>query len=411
MIKFLKSKKFKVSLFEGSTYLFVGTLPLFLSINTIAIWIFVASSFFVLSLKERKQILWKRRAFVIPFIFLFFLYIIGLWTSTNTDIALKNITRVLTLLLLPVIILSHNKENFNFKKIYYSLGAGLIIGMLICWGFVIESILTNATPLRQAPYFFEWIYSNWNLVKPIGVHPNYFALLIVILVLAIIKTEELKFLRKNKLKLILLLIPFFLFLFELSSRVAMLAFVLVITVSVLQNRSRKKGILIGLFIVGLILLSVKFDYLGNKFSGLVDGRGNVKVERIQRWDFIIREFKKEDKLILGVGSGDTEEIYTSAYINGNFKTALIEGYNAHNQFVEFLVSNGFFGLLVFVWVLLFFALKTKLRGEALSFFITIVLLSFIESFLCRAKGVFIFSFFISFFLLMYSDKLIKNEQP
>ena len=409
MIKFLKSKKFKVSLFEGSTYLFVGTLPLFLSINTIAIWIFVVSSFIVLGFKKRKEILWKRRAFIIPFILLFFLYIIGLWTSTNTDIALKNISRVLTLLLLPTIILSHNKEDFNFKKIYYSLGAGLLTGMLICWGFVIESILTNATPLRQAPYFFEWIYSNWNLVKPIGVHPNYFALLIVILVLAIIKTEELKFLRKNKLKLILLLIPFFLFLFELSSRVAMLAFVLVIIVSVLQNRSRKKGILIGLFVVGLIVLSVKFDYLGNKFSGLVDGRGNIKVERIQRWDFIIREFKKEGKLILGVGSGDTEEIYTRAYINGNFKTALIEGYNAHNQFVEFLVSNGFFGLLVFVWGLLFFALKTKLKGEALSFFITIVLLSFIESFLCRAKGVFIFSFFISFFLLMYSDKLIKNE--
>ena len=409
MIKFLKSKKFKVSLFEGSTYLFFGTLPLFLSINTIAIWIFVVSSFIVLGFKKRKEILWKRRTFIIPFILLFSLYIIGLWTSSNTDIALKNISRVLTLLLLPTIILSHNKEDFNFKKIYYSLGAGLLTGMLICWGFVIESILTNATPLRQAPYFFEWIYSNWNLVKPIGVHPNYFALLIVILVLAIIKTEELKFLRKNKLKLILLLIPFFLFLFELSSRVAMLAFVLVIIVSVLQNRSRKKGILIGLFIVGLIVLSVKFDYLGNKFSGLVDGRGNIKVERIQRWDFIIREFKKEDKLILGVGSGDTEEIYTRAYINGNFKTALIEGYNAHNQFVEFLVSNGFFGLLVFVWVLLFFALKTKLKGEALSFFITIVLLSFIESFLCRAKGVFIFSFFISFFLLMYSDKLIKNE--
>jgi O-antigen ligase len=409
MIKFLKSKKFKVSLFEGSTYLFVGTLPLFLSINTIAIWIFVVSSFIVLGFKKRKEILWKRRAFIIPFILLFFLYIIGLWTSTNTDIALKNISRVLTLLLLPTIILSHNKEDFNFKKIYYSLGAGLLTGMLICWGFVIESILTNATPLRQAPYFFEWIYSNWNLVKPIGVHPNYFALLIVILVLAIIKTEELKFLRKNKLKLILLLIPFFLFLFELSSRVAMLAFLLVIIVSALQNRSRKKGILIGLFVVGLIVLSVKFDYLGNKFSGLVDGRGNIKVERIQRWDFIIREFKKEGKLILGVGSGDTEEIYTRAYINGNFKTALIEGYNAHNQFVEFLVSNGFFGLFVFVWGLLFFALKTKLKGEALSFFITIVLLSFIESFLCRAKGVFIFSFFISFFLLMYSDKLIKNE--
>ena len=189
----------------------------------------------------------------------------------------------------------------------------------------------------------------------------------------------------------------------------MLAFVLAIIVSVLQNRSRKKEILIGLFIVGLVILSIKFDYLGNKFSGLIDGRGNVKIERIQRWDYIIREFKKEEKLVFGVGSGDTEEIYTSAYINGNFKTALVENYNAHNQFVEFLVSNGVFGLLVFVWVLLFFAFKTKLRGEALSFFIIVVLLSFIESFLGRAKGVFIFSFFLSFFLLMYNDKLIKNE--
>ena len=72
MIKFLKSKKFKVSLFEGSTYLFVGTLPLFLSINTIAIWIFVVSSFIVLGFKKRKEILWKRRAFIIPFILLFF---------------------------------------------------------------------------------------------------------------------------------------------------------------------------------------------------------------------------------------------------------------------------------------------------------------------------------------------------
>jgi len=211
------------------------------------------------------------------------------------------------------------------------------------------------------------------------------------------------------LKLILLLIPFFLFLFELSSRVAMLAFVLAIIVSVLQNRSRKKEILIGLFIVGLVILSIKFDYLGNKFSGLIDGRGNVKIERIQRWDYIIREFKKEEKLVFGVGSGDTEEIYTSAYINGNFKTALVENYNAHNQFVEFLVSNGVFGLLVFVWVLLFFAFKTKLRDEALSFFIIIVLLSFIECFLGREKGVFIFSFFLSFFLLMYNDKLIKND--
>ena len=409
MIKFLKSNNFKQSFFKISTYLFVGTLPLFLSINTIAIWIFVASSFLVISFKERKQILWKRRAFIIPFILLFLLYVLGMFLSNDTAIATKNLTRVLTLLILPTIILSHKKEDFNFKNIYYSLGIGLLIGMIICWGFVITSILSNATPLRQAPYFFEWIYSNWNLVKPIGVHPNYFALLIVLLVLAILKSEELKFLKTNKLKLILILLPFFLFLLELSSRVAILAFILVLVSSVIQKRNLKKGLLISLFIVGVIFLSVKFDYLGNKFSGLIDGSGKVKIERIQRWDFLTREFKKEDKILFGVGSGDTENIYTRAYINGSFKTALKENYNAHNQFLEFLIANGIFGLIIFTWVIWFFAFKTRLKGEALSFFIIIVLLSFIESFLCRAKGVFIFSFFMSFFLLMYSDKLIKNE--
>jgi O-antigen ligase len=409
MIEFLKSSIFKKAFFRNSTYLFVGTLPLFLSINTIAIWIFVVSSFTVMSLKERKQILWKRRAFVLPFVLLFFLYVLGIFLSTDTAVAIKNLTRVLTLLLLPTVILSHKKEDFNFKYIYYALGAGLLIGMVICWSFVISSILTNATPLRQAPYFFEWIYSNWNLVKPIGIHPNYFALLIVLLVLAILKSEELKFLKANKLKLVLILFPFFLFLFELSSRVAFLAFILALVYSLIQKRNIKKGILISLFIVGAIILSLKFDYLGNKFSGLIDGSGKVKIERIQRWDHIIREFKKEDKLMFGVGSGDTEEIYTRAYINGDFKTALVKNYNAHNQFLEFFVSNGFLGLIIFTWVIFFFAFKTRLKGEALSFFIIIVLLSIIESFLSRAKGVFIFSFFLSFYLLMYSDKLIKNE--
>ena len=409
MIEFLKSSIFKKAFFRNSTYLFVGTLPLFLSINTIAIWIFVVSSFTVMSLKERKQILWKRRAFVLPFVLLFFLYVLEIFLSTDTAVAIKNLTRVLTLLLLPTVILSHKKEDFNFKYIYYALGAGLLIGMVICWSFVISSILTNATPLRQAPYFFEWIYSNWNLVKPIGIHPNYFALLIVLLVLAILKSEELKFLKANKLKLVLILFPFFLFLFELSSRVAFLAFILALVYSLIQKRNIKKGILISLFIVGAIILSLKFDYLGNKFSGLIDGSGKVKIERIQRWDHIIREFKKEDKLMFGVGSGDTEEIYTRAYINGDFKTALVKNYNAHNQFLEFFVSNGFLGLIIFTWVIFFFAFKTRLKGEALSFFIIIVLLSIIESFLSRAKGVFIFSFFLSFYLLMYSDKLIKNE--
>ncbi len=409
MLNSLKSNSFKKSFFAISSYLFVGTLPLFLSINTIALWVFVASSLFYLDFKERKQRLWKRRFYLIPFLLLFLLFVISVFISTDTKEAIKDLTRVLTLLILPLIILSHKKEDFNIKNIYYALGAGLLLGMIICWVFVIISITTNATPIRQAPYFFEWIYSNWNLVKPLGVHPNYFALLIILFIVAILKSDELKFVRNNKVKMVLLLIPFTLFLFELSSRIAFISFVVVLVLSAFQKRSLKKGVLIGMFLIVAILLSLKFDYLGNKFSGLMNGSGNIKIERFQRWDYILKEFKKEDRSFLGVGSGDTEAIYNSAYIEGHFKTALVENYNAHNQFLEFYISNGVVGLMCFVWTLLFFAIKTKLKGEALTFYVIIVLLSFIESFFSRAQGVFIFSFFMSFFLLMYNDKLIKNE--
>jgi len=409
MLNSLKSNSFKKSFFAISSYLFVGTLPLFLSINTIALWVFVASSLFYLDFKERKQRLWKRRFYLIPFLLLFLLFVISVFISTDTKEAIKDLTRVLTLLILPLIILSHKKEDFNIKNIYYALGAGLLLGMIICWVFVIISITTNATPIRQAPYFFEWIYSNWNLVKPLGVHPNYFALLIILFIVAILKSDELKFVRNNKVKMVLLLIPFTLFLFELSSRIAFISFVVVLVLSAFQKRSLKKGVLIGMFLIVAILLSLKFDYLGNKFSGLMNGSGNIKIERFQRWDYILKEFKKEDRSFLGVGSGDTEAIYNSAYIEGHFKTALVENYNAHNQFLEFYISNGVVGLMCFVWILLFFAIKTKLKGEALTFYVIIVLLSFIESFFSRAQGVFIFSFFMSFFLLMYNDKLIKNE--
>ena len=49
---YLQSKSWQFLFFEFSTYLFVGTLPLFLKLNTISLWIFIAGA--IISSKKRN---------------------------------------------------------------------------------------------------------------------------------------------------------------------------------------------------------------------------------------------------------------------------------------------------------------------------------------------------------------------
>lgn len=396
--------------FEASTYLFVATLPLWENLNTITLWFFIASSILLIKPQERLQNLKRNNIAFYLLVGLYLLFVLGWVFSTNVKDALRDIERTLTLILIPLIILSHKREDFNLKKIYISLGIGLFIGMVICWAFIIESILTNATPWVQAGYFFKWIYNGWNALKPLEGHPSYFAVMLVIFILGIIRIPEFSKLRKNKLKLILLLAPFVLFLVETSSRIGVICFMLIIVVTILKKFEIKKIFYLVALISLFAVLFIKFDYLGSKFATIIDTNGNVTLDRYPRWIAILSEFKERGNFIFGIGTGDVQALYDVAYSKGNFTIALDNHYNAHNQYLEFLVSNGIFGLLIFIMVLLFFYRKTNLRGEALSFFIIIALFSFSESIFGISKGVFIFAFFYSFFILWYSNKPLKIKQ-
>lgn len=396
--------------FEASTYLFVSTLPLWENLNTIILWFFVASSIFLLNPKERFQNLKRNKIASYFLLALFFLFILGLLFSTDTKEAIRDIERSLTLILIPLILLSHKREDFNIKRIYISLGTGLFIGMVICWAFIVDSILTNATPWVQAGYFFKWIYNGWNALIPLEGHPSYFAIMLVFFILGIIRMPEFINLRKNKLKLILLLAPFFLFLIQTSSRIGVICLIVMLVVTIFRKFEIKKIFyLIGLVAV-LGVLSLKFDYLGSKFATIVDTQGNVTLDRYPRWIAILSEFKDRGNWIFGIGTGDSQALYDVAYSKGGFTIALDNGYNAHNQYLEFLVSNGLLGLLIFITVFLVFLRNTNLKGEALSFFIIIALFSFPESIFGISKGVFIFAFFYSFFTLWYSKKVIEPKQ-
>ncbi|MAO49517.1 MAG: hypothetical protein CML16_01370 [Pusillimonas sp.] len=413
MIKGIKSywsnKSIWRILFETSTYLFVATLPLWDKLNTLVLWLFVASSIFLLKPKERLENIKKNKPAFYGLFALYLLFIVGWLFSTETKDALRDMERTLTLVIIPLILLSHKREDFNLKKIYVAFGVGLFTAMVICWVVIIESILTNATPWVQAGYFFKWVYNGWNAVAPLEGHPSYFAVMLVIFIVGLIRMPEFINLRRNKFRFALLLAPYFLFLIETSSRIGVICLVVIIIVSIFTKLEIKRVFYVIALLIALGLLSVKFDYLGSKLTTIVDTKGNITLDRYDRWGAILTDFKERGNWIFGVGTGDSQELYNIAYSKNGFMLALKNHYNAHNQYLEFLISNGLIGLLVYLCVLFIFFRKTRLKGEALSFFIIIVLFSGSETIFGISKGVFIFSFFYSLFILLYSKQPVNDN--
>ncbi|WP_445958139.1 O-antigen ligase family protein [Yeosuana sp.] len=313
----------------------------------------------------------------------------------------KDIGRVVPLVIIPLFVSVHRKEDYNFKNIYKVLGLGLFLGMLICWYNIFVSIMSRVDYVKQASYFFQWIYTDFNLVKPLDGHPSYFAILLVLFISAILFNKEFYNIRKNKLKFVLFLSPFFLFLIETNSRIGVIVLVMMVLYHAIKQGSTKL-FLSGVALVFLIvLLAIKFDYLGSKFKKIFSPEGSVSIERVERWKEIIQVFNDEDNFWFGVGSGDARLVYRRAYYNGGFELALKKNYNAHNQYLEFFVSNGIFGLAIYLFVFFNFFRNTYLRINAIHFFIAFLMFSMSESFLGRSQGVMIFSFFYSFLLLYY----------
>lgn len=398
---YLRSKHWQECFFNISTYFFVGTLPLFLNLNTIALWFFIGSS--ILTIKFYNGIFNLKRNFNIFILLssLFLLFVMGLFLSKDVNRVYKDIGRALPLVLIPLVVFMHKKQDFNLKKIFTSLGVGLFIGMLICWSNIAISIFNRKNPLKQAKYFFEWIYTDVNLVKPLDGHPSYFAILIVLFISVLIYSDLYKGIRGNKIKFLLMLFPYLLFLIETNSRIALFSFLVILIINTFKKRSVKSFLLILLFTISVSILSIKFDYLGSKFLKIINSKGEITAERFLRWKEIIKVFGEKQKFLFGVGSGDARQVYRRAYYNGNFDLALDRNYNAHNQYLEFLVCNGVFGFFLFLIVFVVFVKQTHLKNLALPFFVIFVMFSITETFLGRSQGVMIFSFFYSFLIVIY----------
>jgi O-antigen ligase len=106
--------------------------------------------------------------------------------------------------------------------------------------------------------------------------------------------------------------------------------------------------------------------------------------------------------ILGVGIGDVQDESVKEYIRDNNTEAYTNKYNAHNDWLQILLTTGTVGFVLFLNFFLRLVKKAWVSKDLymISFVIFYVVVSMTESILERNKGILFFSFFITFFFIL-----------
>tara|TARA_B100001057_G_C22822992_1_gene940200 strand:- start:1254 stop:2024 length:771 start_codon:yes stop_codon:yes gene_type:complete len=194
--------------------------------------------------------------------------------------------------------------------------------------------------------------------------------------------------------------------FLLNSKIGILLNLLLIFIFLIQlGRQKSKKTLYSafvLFFVSLVLVFTQVSTVKNRFQYIshltkVENIPNDSEEstylRILIWNQV-GEIFQENKWF-GVGTGDTKDALMEKYKKNNISYAYTERLNAHNQYLEWVITFGLLGLIAYLISIIFPLIKTiKSQQFLYVYFLAIVLIIFtVESFLEREVGIVFFTFF------------------
>ena len=137
------------------------------------------------------------------------------------------------------------------------------------------------------------------------------------------------------------------------------------------------------------IYSIKYQLYNNK-----DPNNHSLLQRLEYWKCGIKILSKN--YIVGVGIGDVEDTFKSYYKKTKTLLLLENQHRAHNMYLTIFISLGILGILIFLFIhVFFFKLMLKKKNILGIFFIIIILISFtIEDTLETQAGITFYSLFI-----------------
>jgi O-antigen ligase len=191
------------------------------------------------------------------------------------------------------------------------------------------------------------------------------------------------------------------FLTQLSSRMALLTALLVLTASVffLARTGRLRPIHLPLLLLALLLPWALIN--GNKvnqsrYQEMVNLKGTYQSDRwggralrIQKWKYTLHCYLQFP--LLGTGAGDFQKELLDTYRQNDFSPGLEHRFNSHNQYLQTLATLGPLGLALLL-ACLFLPLRWHWQDRYWLGIATVLLVAasmLTESLLERQKGIYI----------------------
>jgi len=384
------------------------TLPVWPKLNSVLIIVLVVTVLFKIKKQHLRNLLAHKE--LLLYMMLYVLLIIGLSYSLDLKTGLAKIQTQASLIIVPLIlggIRLNLKDRFAYLDIF-SLGVLLTLVLCFLHGFY-RFFTTNSSYVldefsRKNNIFFYTEFSGF-----LDLHPTYFSLYLGLAIFYLIYSFQ----RKSKyifLPKIVLIAIFFIGIFFTSSKAGIFTFIGItffyLLYQLLKHRKRVYFIALATMVLGTLgFLKIHPTLYQRSVQGLKSINANYNVYQHQNESTGIRlglwklsyQISK-NQWLFGYGTGSVQKILNERCIEFNsFSTCEnFRNKNSHNQYLNFLLSNGIIFLFIFIAALLMGFLKAvKQKDMIFVFFITFIALNlFFESLLQREKGIVFFTLFV-----------------
>jgi O-antigen ligase len=335
---------------------------------------------------------------------------LGLWTllsllwTTNQSEGWTEIISKIPLFTWPIAfaLADPNSTKLRTALLRWTWISSGLVG-LVC---VVDVLLRSQAP---AFWFADLVYEN--LARISGLHPIYLSVWVLMGMLAYLQDRVVgpeasappspRLSWRQGLFHTLYLGGSLVFLTQLSSRMALLTALLVLTASVffLARTGRLR-----LFHLPLLLLALLLPWAlinGNKvnqsrYQEMVNLQGTYQSDRwggralrIQKWKYTLHCYQQYP--LLGTGAGDFQKELLDTYRQNDFSPGLEHRFNSHNQYLQTLATLGPLGLALLM-ACLFLPLRWHWEDRYWLGIATVLLVAasmLTESLLERQKGIYI----------------------
>ena len=350
--------------------------------------------------------LWSSENLVLVSVFL--INLAGIIYSNDKADGLKDVVRQLTILLFPILLSLINIDLSAYRdKILKLFAFSCAFTVLYLYADALRIIFYYDLNLKT---LFSQVFLNHNFSEPIGLHATYLSMYLALSVsvfLYLLIKEKKRSIIFLYVAVIGILLAGLIQLASKSVFIAMILFILAVFPFFLARGVQRSGFLIaaaGILLIAVLGISridsLKKRYIADFKDDLTRASSNNDMleSRLSRWNCAWELFLQSP--LLGHGSGSEKRLLKEKYFEKKLYHSYIKELNSHNQYLSILIKTGLWGLLVFLIMLIYVSRKAwKNRDIILTCFLVVFsIVSFSENTLDVNKGIFFYSFFLSFLI-------------